>query len=517
MKLGKGINYSRYCLWWQGSQGVNFTDYMQPNAGNRDKISPIKLNETAEHIKLIRRLGFETVRLPVSFNVWAMPDSTDISQSPYWVVIDNMINLCKQADLKLVIDYHHAPLCDHTFEANKNRIKALWLQIVDRLKNTDPTQVIFEIFNEPNGVWFEQEQFFSPISTDNLVNFYQEIVTSIRNTGGFNQQRKLVVGGNGFYEIGFGDVGLLPFLQRNAFLNDPNIIYTVHFYEPRFFTMQGLDDGDALLPVENVEFPATRDFSNTNVLDANDFFANNYFQAKDPDIIALNIAGKGMGSIEFVKARMMQLKALTDAGLQIWCGEIGVYRHFVDKVQQNPNPSFKGSLERYLKTLLDSLKNANIDWCWWDFEGGMTFFNPVPRLQRANRALNRTTDSPDMLKPFGFAEPYSNEKVDPLMRTLLGLNERVQLSIISIMRNITTKKDTIRAKITCLDEISNIKDFELFYESSVIIRGIASKKFTKKTIIAQKSVNISLTGLDLAIINLRVNHTDGSFMLVLNE
>ncbi len=507
MKLGKGINYSRYCLWWQGSEGINFTDYMQAGAANRDKISPIKLNETAEHIKLIRRLGFETVRLPISFDVWAMPDTTDISQSPYWVVIDNMINLCKQADLKLVIDYHHAPLADDTFTANKARIQSLWLQIANRFQHTDPQKVIFEIFNEPNF----------GISTNNLVNFYQEIVATIRNTGGNNAQRPLVVGGNGFYEIGFGDVGLLPFVQRQAFLNDPNIIYTVHFYEPRFFTMQGLDDGDALLPVENVEFPATRDFSSSNILDANDFFANNYFKAKDPDIIALNIAGKGMGSIEFVQARMMQLKALTDAGLQVWCGEIGVYRYFVDKVQQNPNSPFAGSLERYLKTLLDSLKNANIDWCWWDFEGCMTFFNPVPRLQRANPTLGRLVDSPDMLKPFGFAEPYSNEKVDPLMRTLLGLNERVQLSIISIMRNLTTKKDTIKAKITCLDDISNIKNYELFYESTIIIRGIASKKLSKKVIIAQKSVMISLTGLDLAIINLRVNHTDGSFMLVLNE
>ena len=497
MKLGKGINYTRYCLWWEGSEEINYNDYMQLGVLNRDKISQVKLKETAEHVKLIKRLGFETVRLPIAFNVWSLPDATDISQSSYWVVVDNMLKLCNENGLKLVIDYHHAPLSDQTFDENKARIKALWIQIAERLKNTDSSKVIFEVYNEPDN-----------ISTDNLVIFYQEVIDSIRKTGSNNTQRKIVVGGNGFYEIGFGDVGLIPFLQRQAFKNDPNIIYTVHFYEPRFFTMQGLGDGDVFLPVENVEFPATKDFSNSNIFESNEFFANNYFEAKDPDILALNLDGKGMGSIEFVKARMMQLKVLTDAGLQVWCSEIGVYSFFAQQVQNNPNTLLRGSLERYLKALLDNLKAANIDWCWWDFEGSMSFFNPVPRLQKG---------SIDMAKPYSFAEPYLDEKIDPFMRKILGLNERVSLRIITKRRNKATKLNSFRLTINCLDEVSNIKDFVLSYKRTSFLGGTPALKFSNKTILPQKSITFTITGHDLSIINLRVNHTDGSFMIITKE
>jgi hypothetical protein len=428
MKLGKGINYSRYCLWWEGTNENN-TNYMLPDIANirRDKISQNKLAETAEHISLIKNLGFDTVRLPISFNVWTTLDTTDITNHPYWVVIDNMLNLCQINDLNLVIDYHHAILDEITLTDNKQRILSFWEQIAVRLKDTDINKVLFEIYNEPINPQFDEHGIPTQlgISTPDLILFYQEIVAVIRNTGGFNHIRKIVVGGNGFYDIGFQDVGILSFLRATPFPTDLNIIYTIHFYEPKFFTMQGLDDGDVNFPVEKVEFPALRDYTGTNIFNSDDFYAENYFEAKDADIIALNIGNKGMGSIEFIQAAINQLKTFTDRGVQIWCSEIGVYRFFADQVQNSPIPGVRGSIERYLHTLFKSLEDNNIDWCWWDFEGSMTIFNPVPRVQigRPNQpSLNRPNDSPDLATAFGFALPYKKEKIDPLMRELLGLH-----------------------------------------------------------------------------------------------
>lgn len=485
MKLGKGINYSRYCLWWEGTETLNFTDYMMPSTqnANRDKISTHKIAEASAHVSLIKQLGFNTIRLPVSFNVWTSMHLTDITQSPYWVVVDNMLSACKRNELKLVIDYHHAPLSDLNFENDKNRIKTLWLQIAERFKNSDVNDVIFEIFNEPNG----------SISTTNLVAFYQEIVTAIRNTGGNNAQRKIVVGGNEFYDIGFGDSGLLPFLQRNPFSHDPNIIYTVHFYHPTLFTWQGINDGDASMPTENVEFPATRDYSFTG-----EFFGQNYLNSQQPDILALNINGKGMGSVEWVKARMKQLKNLTDKGLTVWCGEIGVYRKFADTK----------SIENYLSLLLSSLKDANVDWCWWDFEAGMSFFNPVPTLQKGN---------PDLDKAFGFAAPFLNDKVDAQMRRLLDLDSRVKIQVLSITRNPTTKKDTFKIKIVSLDHLTSFKNFELNYQVLGKQGDINSRKTLKKTFLPKKSITTSLTGFDLLIAQLQVNYLDGHFRFVIPE
>ncbi len=490
MKLGKGINYSRYCLWWEGSEAADRTDYMLPSAQNinRGKISPAKLAETADHIRLIKNLGFDTVRLPVCFNVWASQNATDLSLSQYWVVVDNMISLCQSNGLKLIIDYHHAPLSDADFVKNKARIKNLWQQIAERLKNTDPNMVLFEIYNEPN----------QDISTDNLVIFYHEIVTTIRNTGGLNSGRKLVVGGTSFYDIGFGDSGLLPLLARNTFPNDPSIIYTIHFYQPTLFTWQGLNDGDANMPLINVEFPAIKDYTGKLPNNPNEFFANNYFHSSDPDIEALNINGKGMGSNEFIAACIRQLKVFTDAGIHIWCGEIGVYRKFMDN----------HSLENYLTVLLNNLKNNNIDWCWWDFEAGFSIFNPVPVAQVGN---------PDLQNVFGFAAPFLNEKVNPQMRRLLGLNERVKMNIITVTRNVRTKHDTFRIKIECLDHISNFKEFELNYQVSVKIGANFGLKSKKKILAPQKSITVSITGLDLTLLNLRINYLDGRFRLILNE
>jgi endoglucanase len=427
MKLGKGINYSRYCLWWEGTNDNN-TNYMLPDNTNirRDKISPNKLAETAEHISLIKNLGFDTVRLPISFNVWTTLDTTDITNHQYWIVIDNMLSLCAKHGLNLVIDYHHAILDEKTLTDNKLRILSFWEQIAIRLKDTDVNKVLFEIYNEPIDPRLVEDGIIG-ISTPDLVSFYQEIVAVIRSTGKKNFNRKIVVGGNGFYDIGFQDVGLLSFLKSEPFPDDLNIIYTFHFYEPKFFTMQGLDDGDVNFPVEKVEFPAVKDYTGTNILKSvdGDFYDSNYFEAQDADILALNIDGKGMGSIEFIQAAINQLKVFTDKGIQIWCSEIGIYRFFADQVQNSNSPELHASIERYANKLLKGLNDNKIEWCWWDFEGSMSIFNPVPRVQLGRPefpSLNRPNDSPDLGNAFGFALPYKKEKIDPLMRKLLGLN-----------------------------------------------------------------------------------------------
>lgn len=396
--LGKGINYSRYCWQWRGSEALNFTDYMLPDTephperSERDQISPAKISEARTHAALIKQLGFNTIRLPITFHRWTDPNDNQIPDDhPYWIVLDNMISACKARELNLVISYHHAQTTQ-----DMARPLAMWQQIANRpsVLKTSAASVLFEIFNEPDD----------SISNDDLKNNYINIINAIRAIPQ-HKNRWMVVGGNNWNDIGFSDVGLTGFGEP---LPLPNIIYTFHSYEPTPFTNQGFI-GAPCHQTKGISFPAKLPLPPYVASDACPTAPNGFnegqFKYANYDADRGNGTGFGMGTVAFLNQRMKDAKtwSIQHNNVPIWCGEWGCHRSLAAVPDD-------GSIERFILAMLNALKAQKIDWCWWDFEGPFTIFDPVPDVVTLPDSFGMVT--------------CTNATLSPLIRRLMQLGKR---------------------------------------------------------------------------------------------
>lgn len=94
--------------------------------------------------------------------------------------------------------------------------EAIWGQIIDLYGDLDPERYLFEVYNEPHL-----------ISNENFRVVAQALVDVLRAAG---STHSIIVGASGYNSAS----SLLSFTP----LDDPDIIYTFHLYEPYFFTHQ---------------------------------------------------------------------------------------------------------------------------------------------------------------------------------------------------------------------------------------------------------------------------------------
>ena len=179
----------------------------------------------ADDIKRIADWGFDHVRLPVDYPVLEDLDQPGIYKESGFEYIESCIEWCKQNGLRVILDLHKTPgfafdeLAKATLFENptlQERFVNLWMAITNRFAGRMDDMLAFELLNEivlrDSGPW------------NSLV---KQVVKQIRAT---DPQRLIVVGGNNYNA---GDE-----LQNLELLDDPNILYTFHFYLPLTLTHQ---------------------------------------------------------------------------------------------------------------------------------------------------------------------------------------------------------------------------------------------------------------------------------------
>ena len=149
-----------------------------------------------EDIDFIAKAGFNTVRVPLHFNLFmreeapfnAVGEGKIVFDGPGWALLDRVIGWSRDAGLKVIIDLHAAPGgqtgVNHddgtgfplVFYVNRERMRtiALWREIARRYRD-DPAILGYELLNEPIST-YNDEDLLNP----RLEPFYQEVVAAIR-------------------------------------------------------------------------------------------------------------------------------------------------------------------------------------------------------------------------------------------------------------------------------------------------------------------------------------------------
>ena len=169
-----------------------------------------------EDYERIAAAGFDTVRIPVRWSDYTGPAPTFRIHPDFAEVVDNNIRWAVRNDLNVVLNIHHFEEIMEQPAAQRERYRALWDQISLRYSKL-PDNVWFEVLNEPhtNLKGAEMRQLQS---------------MALQIIRGDNPDRIVILGGENWSGI--------TSLGTNLSTDDPNVVYTFHYYDPFNFTHQ---------------------------------------------------------------------------------------------------------------------------------------------------------------------------------------------------------------------------------------------------------------------------------------
>ena len=175
---------------------------------------------TADDVQRIRRMGFDHVRLPVDPAVLAPGGTFEAVDPDALYYLEDAVRLVLDGGLTIVVDLHpdeRFGLRLATEPATLDRLAAIWTQLARRLGAHDPDRVYFEALNEPGitdaAAW---------------ARIQGRLVAAIRQGA---PHHTIVATGHAWSGV--------EHLEALRPLDDPNVIYAFHLYEPYAFTHQG--------------------------------------------------------------------------------------------------------------------------------------------------------------------------------------------------------------------------------------------------------------------------------------
>jgi len=304
-----------------------------------------------EDIQQISRAGFDHVRLPIDYQIFFSEDG-ELIYEERMAILEEAVRNFTRSGLILILDLHECP--GHDFhdgvkeeqafftDINKRTAaKKVWTQLCQRFGN-DPL-IYLEILNEPVA---PDDQLWNTI--------LKEMVDHIRQ---YAEKSSLVAGSNSWNSPA-------TFAQLKP-LDDPNILYSFHFYSPLLFTHQKAPWVDDPHIEESREYPGDYNIKKETLSD-------NRLEIE-----------KGIWNKERITRELEPVLRFRDRyDLQVACNEFGVFH-------QAP----RESQLRWIEDFLSILKEYEIGYSYWNYKNldfgivsrGEQLHQNLPQFNNAKR------------------------------------------------------------------------------------------------------------------------------------
>jgi endoglucanase len=149
-------------------------------------------NVSRELIGLVKRSGFNAVRIPCSWNQHMANAATGKIKTEWLNRVKEVVQYCVEKDMYVLLNIHwdggwlenNCTVAKQ--EENNSKQKAFWEQIATHLRDFDE-HLMFASTNEPN---VENAEQMAVLNT-----YHQTFINAVRSTGGRNSYRVLVVQG----------------------------------------------------------------------------------------------------------------------------------------------------------------------------------------------------------------------------------------------------------------------------------------------------------------------------------
>jgi hypothetical protein len=250
-------------------------------------------------IAQIATWGMDHVRLPIDYMVLEDDKDPFTYKEDGFLYVDSCIKWCEKYKLNIILDLHRAPgYAFHSLSENKlfesehmqERYIKLWQEFAKRYISYGGN-LVFELLNEivePNS--------------DRWNRLSKRVVEGIRE---IDRDRIIIIGGNHY-----NSVNTLCELEP---IEDDNLVYTFHFYEPHIFTHQKASWEPLLKNLEfDIPYPSGEDIYEKCIIKTEDLRRQPYSFAKimDKEYLRRYL----QPAIDFAKERNCIL----------YCGEYGV-------------------------------------------------------------------------------------------------------------------------------------------------------------------------------------------------
>ena len=333
------------------NKGINITNWLEEDGTVFE--GEFKFDE--DDIKLMAQNGIKSLRLPIDLDLYAtnrdafVADTADTTTLSYddknlFEVLDAFEEWTAKYGMSFVIDYHEYDNGYNTKTAINARytkmMAEVWKHVAAHYAENAREDIFFELLNEPdmkNG----------KVSTTNWRKAAQEIIDSIRTV---DKKHSIIFGDVEWYSI--------KKLAAGKPLNDDNVIYAIHTYEPFVFTHQYANWTD-LKKVKNLMFPYDKerwseysaDFGVTNELPKwykDDIF--NYYK---------------VGNKEYILNLILPAKEwAVENNVPVIINEFGAYNLKTDKQ----------SVLNYMTAMREISDTLEIPLTHWGYTGGFALF-----------------------------------------------------------------------------------------------------------------------------------------------
>lgn len=182
---------------------------------------------TEDLIKTIKKAGFNTVRIPVSWGNHT--DSSNKIDKAWMDRVQQVVDYAIDNDMYVILNTHHEgswliPSSEKEKAVTK-KYTAIWEQICERFKNYDE-HLIFEGMNEPKTDGSANEWTGGTAAERKIVNnLNQAFIDTVRASGGNNKTRYLMI-------TPYAASSSYSALKDLTIPNDSRIIVSVHAYIP---------------------------------------------------------------------------------------------------------------------------------------------------------------------------------------------------------------------------------------------------------------------------------------------
>lgn len=292
---------------------------------------------TPDDIALIAKMGFDHCRLSIDaapLVAWQHAGT----ETPFMTELDRTVKGMLDNHLSVIIDIHPESSYKAELLQGANGVGAfasLWHNLAGHFAPVDPEHIFFEIMNEPEQT--------DPYRWQGI---QATVIRAIRETA---PQNTIIA--SGAHWSGLADLLVLEPLD------DPNIIYTFHDYEPFAFTHQGATwAGSQVQPERAIPYPSTPE-NIAPKLDEEPTLASQFSLAQYGE--ERWDAGRVERSIEFA-ARWSSLHHVP-----VYCGEFGVFRSFAPAADR----------AQWIHDMRVALEKNHIGWAMWDYQGGFNVVN----------------------------------------------------------------------------------------------------------------------------------------------
>jgi endoglucanase len=303
--------------------------------------------------EIMAELGFDFVRLPMSYWCWSDPNNWKELREKPLKEIDQVVEYGKQYGIHVSLNFHRAPgysvdrSAEEPFnlwmdEEAQEAFDYHWGHFADRYKGIPNKQVSFNLVNEPATLTIER---LEPVPVDLHDKVMRRVVKAIRDI----DPNRLIIAD-----------GLWWSREPIPTLADLDVVQSTRGYEPSQIThyLASWVDGATewplptwpLEPLESTELRWATDVMNQHYLDNLKKWGVSWDQPWDAERIKLQVIDPW--------------KRLQEMGVSVHVGEFGAYSKTPHDVVLS-----------WLRELMSQWKQAGWGWAMWNLRGSFGILN----------------------------------------------------------------------------------------------------------------------------------------------